>query len=135
MHIALFLHNTGWIMPIWLRTCCHRLKYFGQVKEMLPDATVYVYEDNASKNIIGFIGLNEDYIEGIFVERTMRSHGIGRQLLDYVKAIKPAMSLNVYQKNSRAVAFYQREHFVIRSESLDSATNEKDFLMVWSKLR
>ena len=132
------------IMQIWLDSnidahsfipAQYWLDNADMVKDMLPQAEIYVYEDNASKHISGFIGLNENYIEGIFVERTMRSKGIGRQLLDYVKAIKPAMSLNVYQKNSRAVAFYQREHFVIRSESLDSDTNEKDFLMVWSKLR
>ena len=109
------------------------LDNFDMVKEMLPQAEIYVYENDASKQISGFIGLNEDYIEGIFVERTMCSHGIGRQLLDYAKEIKPAMSLNVYAKNSRAVSFYQREDFVIKSEGLDSNTNEKDLLMVWRR--
>ena len=34
------------------------------VKEMLPQAEVYVYEDD--KMIQGFIGLSNEYIEGIF---------------------------------------------------------------------
>ena len=38
---------------------------FPFVKEMLPKAEVYVYEDEESKEIAGFIGINEDYIEGI----------------------------------------------------------------------
>lgn len=130
------------IMQIWLDSnieahsfipAQYWLDNFDMVKEMLPQAEIYVYENDASKHISGFIGLNEDYIEGIFVERTMRSHGIGRQLLDYVKKIKPAMSLNVYAKNSGAVSFYQREDFVIKSEGLDSNTNEKDLLMVWRR--
>nr|DAE62469.1 MAG TPA: acetyltransferase domain containing protein [Caudoviricetes sp.] len=33
------------------------MKYFWQVKEMLPDTTVYVYEDNGS--VQGFIGLTK----------------------------------------------------------------------------
>ena len=36
---------------------------FWASKEMLPDATVYVYEDNGS--VQGFIGLTKNYIEGI----------------------------------------------------------------------
>ena len=34
------------------------------VKELLPQAEVYVYEDD--KMIQGFIGINDEYIEGIF---------------------------------------------------------------------
>ena len=50
---------------------------------MLLQATVYVYEDN--QEIQGFIGLNAEYIEGIFVSDKMQSQGIGKILLNYVK--------------------------------------------------
>ena len=43
------------------------------------------------------------------------------------------MTLHVYQKNKRAISFYQREAFVIQSEGLDEDTGEKEFLMVWRK--
>lgn len=43
------------------------------------------------------------------------------------------MSLSVYQKNTRAISFYQREQFVIRSENIDDSTNEKELIMTWSK--
>ena len=71
------------------------------------------------------------YIAGIFVKKEARSKGIGTQLLNYVKNIKPALSLNVYQKNTRAIAFYQREHFIIQSENIDTDTNENELTMVW----
>ena len=45
------------------------------VKEMLPQAEVYVYEDD--KIIQGFVGVRNEYIEGIFVFDEMQSHGIG----------------------------------------------------------
>ena len=51
---------------------------FGSVKAMLPQAEVYVYED--ARNIQGFVGLNGEQIEGIFVSGEMRSQGIGRLL-------------------------------------------------------
>ena len=47
------------------------------VKEMLLQAEVYVCESNGE--IQGFIGLNGDYIEGIFVCDRLQSHGIGKQ--------------------------------------------------------
>ena len=40
------------------------------VKEMLPQAEVYVYENDCQ--IEGFIGLNDEYVEGIFVRDEMR---------------------------------------------------------------
>ena len=56
---------------------------FELVKELLLQATVYIYEDN--QEIQGFIGLNDEYIEGIFVSDEMQSQGIGKILLDYAK--------------------------------------------------
>ncbi len=41
------------------------------------------------------------------------------------------MTLSVYQKNIRAVHFYQREQFQIQSENIDDNTNEKEFIMIW----
>ena len=48
---------------------------FTAVKEMLPQAEVYVYETETG--IQGFLGLNGEYIEGIFVseERSCTASG------------------------------------------------------------
>ena len=99
------------------------------VKEMLPQAEVYVYEDD--KIIQGFIGINDEYIEGIFVSDEMQSHGIGKILLDYMKDKKVRLQLNVYQKNVRAISFYQREGFTIQGERMDEFTGEKEYVMNW----
>ena len=104
---------------------------FQLVKEMLLQAEVYVYEDN--KIIQGFVGVRDEYIEGIFVSDKMKSHGIGKALLDYIKDKKARLQLNVYQKNVRAMSFYQREGFTIQSEGLDEFTGEKEYVMIWSQ--
>ena len=101
------------------------------VKEMLPQAEVYVYENDCL--IEGFIGLNDEYIEGIFVRDEMQSQGIGKLLLNFVKEKKTKLYLNVYQKNTRAIHFYQREGFEIQREGLDEVTGEKDYVMVWQR--
>ena len=102
---------------------------FKLVKELLLQAEVYVYENN--QEIQGFIGLNGEYIEGIFVSDENQSQGIGERLLNYIKNKKSKLSLSVYQKNSRAISFYQREGFEIQYKDLDKATGEKEYIMLW----
>ena len=61
-----------------------------------------------------------------FVSDEMQSCGIGKLLLDYIKDKKVRLQLNVYQKNARAISFYQREGFIVQCEGLDEATGEKE---------
>lgn len=56
---------------------------FDMVKEMLLQAELYVYESEGS--IQGFIGLNDEYIAGLFVSEQAQSHGIGKCLLNFMK--------------------------------------------------
>ena len=104
---------------------------FELVKELLLQATVYVYEDK--QEIQGFIGLSNEYIEGIFVSAEMQSQGIGKILLNYVKGKRNKLILNVYQKNTRAISFYQREGLEIQYSGLDEATGENDYVMAWQQ--
>ena len=104
---------------------------FELVKELLLQAEVYIYENE--QKIQGFIGLRDEYIEGIFVPDEMQSQGIGKILMDYVKNKRKRLLLNVYQKNTRAITFYQREEFKIQCCGLDEATGEKDYAMVWQQ--
>ena len=104
---------------------------FDLVKELLLQATVYVYEDK--QEIQGFVGLSDEYSEGIFVSAEMQSQGIGKILLNYVKGKRNNLLLNVYQKNARAISFYQREGFEIQCNGIDEATGERDYVMAWQR--
>lgn len=128
------------IMKIWLDTNIKSHNFvskeywtsnYEMVKEILPKSEIYVYEEDDTNLIDGFIGLMDSYLAGLFVKDTAQSKGIGKQLLDYAKSIKSEMTLSVYQKNIRAVHFYQREQFQIQSENIDDNTNEKEFIMIW----
>ena len=130
------------VMQIWLNTNIQAHSFispdywknnFDVVKEMLPLAEIYVHEGDNANQIDGFIGLNNDNIEGIFIREAAQSKGAGKQLLDHVKKVKSTLKLNVYQKNERAIQFYLREEFSIQSESLDSNTGEKELIMVWKR--
>lgn len=128
------------VIDLWLETnlkahdfipAQYWIENYDLVKEMLPQSEVYVYEND--QKIQGFVGLSGEYIEGIFVSAEMQSQGIGKCLLNYIKARKTELHLNVYRKNTRAIEFYQREEFEIRYEDLDEATGEKEYVMIWEK--
>lgn len=129
------------VMQIWLDTNIHTHDFipreywtgkYVMVKNMLPQAEVYVFENKDTGQIGGFIGLTDDYIAGIFIKKSEQSKGLGKRLLDYVKERKTSLYLNVYQKNVRAVRFYQREQFTVQSESIDEETKEKEYRMIWN---
>ena len=124
------------VADIWLKTNLKAHDFIPEqywtsnyelVKEMMLQAEVYVYEDD--KMIQGFVGLSNEYMEGIFVSDEMQSCGIGKLLLDYIKNKKVRLRLNVYQKNTRAISFYQREGFDIQCEGFDA----KDSMMLLVK--
>lgn len=107
-------------------------EHYEIIKDMFLQAEVYVYE--IEKEIMGFIGLDKEYIEGIFVLDQYQKRGIGKALLNHVKAKKEHLSLNVYQKNLNAILFYQIEEFCVQYEDVDKNTGEKEYRMVWNRL-
>lgn len=128
--------DTGQVMQLWLNgnEDAHSFipkeywrSHFDEVQEQLSQAEVFVYDMDGT--IQGFIGMANEYIAGIFVDKNCRSCGIGRQLIEYVKQTHGTLSLDVYQKNTRAVDFYHREGFIIVSGQVDDDTGEFDFTM------
>lgn len=103
------------------------------VKALLPQAEIYVHENDDTKKVDGFIGLSSNYIEGLFVESSVQSKGIGKSLLDHAKRKYPSLKLKAYLKNTRAISFYQREGFRILSEAIGENTDEKELTMLWEK--
>ncbi len=101
------------------------------VKSILPNAELYVYLVN--NKIIGFIGMNTNYIEGIFVDTNSQHNGIGTLLLNKVKENRNNLVLKVYKKNTNAINFYKRNGFIITNENVDKNTNEAEYIMSWNK--
>ena len=99
------------------------------VYEQLLQANGYVYE--ADGEILGFVGMQGNYLAGIFVDAKSRSLGIGKKLLNHIKSRYSTFFLHVYQANRRAVAFYQLEGLSIASEGEEETTGEPDFVMTW----
>lgn len=101
------------------------------VKDILPNAEVYVYILN--KHIVGFVGINNNYIEGIFVDINNQYNGIGTALLNKIKEDRENLTLRVYKKNINAIEFYRKNDFIIVREELDESTNEMEYIMIWKR--
>lgn len=126
------------IMQLWLETNIQAHSFINQkywqdnfaaVKEEIPKATVYVYEQDGQ--ILAFIGLAGDYIAGLFVSKDFQSKGIGKLLLDYSKSKHNELTLRVYEKNNRALKFYLREGFLLLESDIDKNTGEPELAMMW----
>ena len=124
------------VMEIWLQAneeahafipAAYWQENYDMVCELLPQAEVYVYEKNV--HLSGFIGMNGEYVAGIFVRQSARSQGVGKQLIHYVKDRKERLIVHVYEKNKRAIHFYEREGFVVVSWGMDGDTGETEYVM------
>lgn len=104
---------------------------YNYVKEILPNAEIYVYV--LKENIVGFIGINENYIEGIFIDTNNQCKEIGTSLLNKVKENRDNLTLSVYKKNISAINFYKKNDFIITSENIDKDTAEIEYTMTWNK--
>ena len=87
------------------------LSHVGYIRQALPSAEVYVCE--AEEEIAGFVGLEGNYIAGLFVRSWYRSKGIGSYLIDFIKERYSSLTLAVYKKNEKAQRFYLRQNFVM----------------------
>lgn len=101
------------------------------VKDILPKADIYVYI--LDEKIVGFVSVNKNYIEGIFIDINNQHSGIGTSLLDKIKENKDNLTLSVYKKNENAINFYEKNNFIIASENIDKSTNEIEYTMTWKK--
>lgn len=108
-------------------------EHYEPVKQLLPQAEILIYASEATGQVEGFVGLMGDEVAGLFVEESAQSQGVGAQLMNSAKARRDQLSLSVYRKNARALAFYQREGFSIQQERLDPDTGAGEYRMLWTR--
>ncbi|WP_421926377.1 GNAT family N-acetyltransferase [Neoaquamicrobium sediminum] len=61
---------------------------------------------------IGFIGLLDTFIGGLFVDPARHGTGAGRHLVEYALSLKGELSLEVFALNTSAIGFYRHIGFV-----------------------
>ena len=109
------------LLNIWLRSvrATHHFLQESDIEALLPQlrdiylpaVELWVAVD-AEDCPLGFIGLNENHVEMLFIEPDLRGKGIGRALLDHARSSRSQMSVDVNEQNPEAVGFYLHYGFV-----------------------
>ncbi|XKU94264.1 N-acetyltransferase [Lactobacillus acidophilus] len=105
--------------------------HYDEVKRELPNARLYVDEEDGK--IAGFVGMQGEYIAGIFVKRAYRVQGIGSKLIDFLKLKHNRLQLSVYKQNQTAFNFYQKRGFKVIKKEIDNETGAWECRMEWKK--
>ena len=86
------------------------------LNEYLYAVELYVYK-NELGNILGFIGIDENKVEMLFILSSSFKKGIGKKLLNYVIQNHNINELDVNEQNENAIEFYKYMGFEVISRS------------------
>ncbi|MRS16439.1 N-acetyltransferase [Enterobacteriaceae bacterium RIT691] len=96
----------------------------------LPPAQTWVWDEEGV--LQGFVSVMDDrFVGALFVAPGKIGQGIGRALLTHVCERYPDLSLEVYQKNTRAVNFYHAQGFRIEDSAWQDETRQPTWIMRW----
>ena len=101
------------------------------VREGLAQARIFVKETDGKA--VGFLGLVEEAIAGLFVKEQFQKQGIGEALIQRVKDEKKILTLTVYENNQGALLFYERQGFRRVRSQIDPETQQREWLMRWTR--
>lgn len=127
------------VMKIWLEGNLNAhpfidrkywINNFEMVRDALQQSEIIVIEDKSQ--IIGFVGMKNTYLAGIFVKNKFRRYGVESKLLNAIKRKYDSFTLEVYAENQAAVSFYNKQGLKIVRKQSDEMGN-KEYLMQWGK--
>ncbi|MEH3115411.1 GNAT family N-acetyltransferase [Pedobacter terrae] len=78
-------------------------EYFDQVQ---------LYAITVAEKVMGFIGINEESIQMLFIHPDARGKGLGKKLIDFAKQEHGTYMVDVNEQNEQAVGFYEKLGFV-----------------------
>lgn len=103
------------LLQIWLEASRVGHSFLGEatLQEQLPKLRdIYIpHADNwvavEEEVILGFIGLVEDHVGGLFVAPAAHRRGVGRLLLEHASERVGDLTVEVYEQNRSAYSFYR----------------------------
>jgi putative acetyltransferase len=76
---------------------------------------------DSAGQVVGFIGVEGEKVEMLFIHPAWRGQGVGRRLLGYAVTTLGATELDVNEQNPQAIGFYLRMGFeVVGRSAVDS---------------
>ena len=141
MHIRRYIpddHSAA--LDIWLRASRVGHPFFSEAElaeqrklvasVYLPRAENWVALDE-DERLLGFIGLLKSFIGGLFVDPCVHGRGVGRALIEHAAARKGRLTVEVYEANPIAPAFYNRMGFrLVRRRPFDDDGRPQPLLVL-----
>lgn len=120
-----WVRETGW-MPV-LHTREEDVEF---LRHLIGTAEVTVAETGEP---LGFLALDGDAVQALYLAPQARGRGIGRALLENAKAGRSRLWLWAFEANGRALAFYEREGFRVaeRTDGSGNQENLPDLRLIW----
>lgn len=88
----------------------------------------------ANKEVIAFIGINDQKIEMLFVKNEFQGLGIGKKLIEYAKSNYNINEVTVNEQNQKALGFYKHIGFQeYKRSDLDEQGNP--YPIIYMKIR
>ena len=124
-----YVDATDWLPRVHSREATRG--FFNE--DLLATRTVLVAEDEGE--VVAYMSFSpEGFVYAIYLDPRARGRGIGKALIDIVKARNPQrVELTVFEKNVSALRFYEREGFREAPEgrSTDRPEGIPTLLMRW----
>lgn len=98
--------------------------------EVLPLNEAFLYEEHGQ--ILGFVSLTRDHINGLFVRADYQRQGIGQALLNHVKRRHEKLELCCFIDNYEAQRFYHAQSFEVVQAQPNDRVPHDEYLMRWS---
>ena len=90
--------------------------------EYLDLVSLFCIKDKG--RIIGFMGLNDDEIQMLFIHPDSIGKGIGKQLLLFAIKAKRIKKVSVNEQNTQALEFYKHFRFEVTERYAQDAANK-----------
>lgn len=100
---------------------------------VFSECDVWIAVEN--QHIVGFCAFREGWVDHLYLLPTHVGRSIGEALLNKAKESHGLLRLWVFQRNERAISFYERNEFQKMSET-DGSSNEEnapDALYEWRR--
>lgn len=113
-----------------LHTADEDFEFFLRV--VFPNQQIFVCETDGG--ILGFIAYDNDWVHHLYVLPDSIGEGIGERLLAQAFSGSKQLQLWAFQRNERAIAFYEKHGFRIvqKTNGEGNEENEPDVRMQWN---
>ncbi len=128
--LALWLPSTIAAHPFVAETYWHESKALVR-DQYIPQSCTWLYLQG--EDPVGFISvLEQRFIGALFVAEPYHGQGVAQALMQQAQRHYSPLSLEVYQRNARACAFYHQQGFQVMEKYFNQETQATILIMSWS---